>query len=45
MLMFADNLPQTAPDAIANYRASEAARGDETGATLAGIIDCCYTER
>ena len=39
MLALADDLTQTAPDTIANYRASEATRGDEADARRAGILD------
>jgi hypothetical protein len=39
MLMPAYNLPQTAPDTIANYRAADAARRNEAHAAQAGILD------
>jgi hypothetical protein len=45
MLVPSHNLMQTAPDTIANYRASEATRSNEAGPTQAGFIDCHYTER
>jgi hypothetical protein len=38
MLVPSHNLTQTAPDTIANYRASEATRGDEADATKSGIL-------
>ncbi len=44
MLVPAHNLPQTAPDTIANYRASNAARSNQANATRAGIIDHCGAE-
>ena len=45
MLMLADNLTQTAPDTIANHRASQATRGYEADTTWAGIIDHRRVER
>lgn len=45
MLVLAHNLPQTTPDTIANYRASEATRGNEADATKPGILDCRCAER
>jgi hypothetical protein len=39
MLVPAHNLTQTAPDTIANYRASNATRSDEADATQTGILD------
>ena len=39
MLVPAENLPQTAADAIASDCASEAARGNEADAGQAGILD------
>jgi hypothetical protein len=40
MLVLAHDFPQTTPDTIANYRASEATRSNEADATRAGILDC-----
>jgi hypothetical protein len=45
MLVPTHNLPQTAPDTIADYRASEPTRGNEADATQAGILDCNRAER
>jgi len=45
MLVPADNLTQTAPHTIANYRASEATRGDEADTTRARILDHRRAER
>jgi hypothetical protein len=45
MQVLAHNLPQTASDTIANYRASEATRGNEADTTRARILDCNCTER
>jgi hypothetical protein len=45
MLMLSHDLPQTAPDTIANHRASEATRSNETDATKSGILDCRCAER
>ncbi len=45
MLVPAHNLSQTAPDPIANYRASNATRGNEADAAKAGIIDHCGAKR
>jgi hypothetical protein len=39
MLVLAHNLTQTAPDTIANYRASQATRGNEADTTQSGILD------
>jgi hypothetical protein len=45
MVVPSHNLTQTAPDTIANHRASEATRSNEADTTQAGFIDCRYTER
>ena len=39
MLVPTHNLPQTPPDTIANYRASESARGYEPDTAQTGILD------
>ncbi len=44
MLMMAHNLTQTAPNTIANYRASQATRGNEAYTTQPGILDDCCAE-
>ena len=44
MLMLAHNLPQTAPDTIANYRFTNATRSNEANARRAGILDGRYAE-
>ena len=44
MLMLAHNLTQTAPNTIANYRASQATRGNEAYTTQPGILDDCCAE-
>ena len=44
MLMLAHNLTQTAPDTIANYRVSQATRGNEADTTPPGILDCRCAE-
>jgi hypothetical protein len=45
MLVSTHNLPQTAPGTIADYRASEPTRGNETDSTEPGIIDRNCAER
>ena len=45
MLMLAHDLTQTAPDTIANYRASQATRGNEADTTQPRILDYHCTER
>ena len=44
MLVLAHNLAQTAPDTIANHRASQATRGNEADATQPRILDCRCAE-
>jgi hypothetical protein len=44
MLTLTDNLPQTAPNTIADDRASQVTRGNEAHATGAGILDACCVE-
>jgi hypothetical protein len=39
MLMLADNLTQTAPDTITNYRASDLTRSDKADTARARILD------
>ena len=44
MLMLSHDLSQTTPDTIADYRAAEAARGNEPDTTQAGVLDCRCAE-
>jgi len=45
MLMLADNLTQTTPDTITNYRASDLTRGNEAETTRARLLDHRRAER
>ena len=44
MLVPSHNFPQTAPDTIANHRASERTRGYEADTAQAGILNCHCAE-
>jgi len=44
MLMLTHNLPQAAPDTVANYCASNATRSNEANTRRAGILHGRYAE-